>query len=270
MARTQAEIVEAILTQKAATAELDALSSPSQTAVWRLWVNVVAFCHRTLEELWDWFRADVQAIADRASPGTVGWIAAQSKRFQYSESEQYLLTVAEDGVVGYSQVVPEAQIIAYASVRERSDGLVQIKVAKADGAGDPSPLTSPELTAFEGYYSKIKFPGVRTIITSQVAARVRVQGTVYYAPGSELGQVQAAVEAAIASYLRAIPFDGLLYREKLQDAVQAIPTVISFPINSLTVDGAEVPRVEELLPGYGVLDPDAALSGTLTYTPENA
>lgn len=270
MARTFTEIRDAILAEKEAQAELAVLTSSSQSAVWRLWVDIIARVLWVREALWDEFRIEVQAIADRAAPGTANWIAQQALKFQFSSTTQYTLTVSNDGVVGYDVVDPAAQIIKYAAVKERKEGVVHIKVAKADAEGLPVQLSTEELEAFQDYYSQIKFPGVRDFVSSLPAEEVTLEGIVYYAPGSNPALVQQAVEQALTGYLKAQAFNSLLYRERVIDVIQAVAGVVSVKVNSLKVGTLEVDRVLELLAGYAKISTANPLSSTLTYAPENA
>lgn len=51
MSRTLPEIQASIFKTKASLEELNGLTSTSKTAIWRLWVYIMAFCIYTLERL---------------------------------------------------------------------------------------------------------------------------------------------------------------------------------------------------------------------------
>lgn len=270
MARSIEEIRTAMVTQKEAESSLAGLTTDSKVGIWGLFLYVVAVAHHLLESLWDVFRVDVEALVDKAGAGTLPWIVERAKEFQYDGATNYLLEVQPDGSVAYATVNEAARIIAFASAAERSNGVVTIKVAKDDGSGQPEKLLGPELTAFEGYWSKLKIPGVPSSVTSNDPNLLVVSGEVYYAPELDPVLVQADVEEAILVFLQQLPFNSLLYRERLQDAVQAVEGVVSTALNSLTIDGAEATRRQELLAGYAIINPAQPLANTLSYLPENA
>ncbi len=53
MARTVTEIYNDLLAQKEATPELAGLTSTAKTAIWRLWLYIVAYVIALHEALWD-------------------------------------------------------------------------------------------------------------------------------------------------------------------------------------------------------------------------
>lgn len=268
MARTIEEIRDSILAEKANHPELDAFNSTSATALWRLWIYVVAVSIWIHETLWDVHRAEVEEIAARAVPGTTRWF--QYITLQYQDG----YTLEWDGSLlqyVYSTLDEAAMIVKRAAVREIG-GTVRVKVAKLSGT-TPIPLSAPEKLGVESYLSKVKPAGTFVDVVSLPADYLRLQMKVYYDPNVQASVVQAAVEKAIVSYIESLPFDGDLRLTNLVDAVQVVPGVVDPIVNQaearygslsfFVFDESYIPQA-----GYMAIDPAFPLSSTIGYLPK--
>lgn len=275
MARSIEEIRTAIVAEKDTRPELAALNSPSSTAIWRLWVYVVAVAHWIHETLWDQFAARLQAIADRTAAGTAPWYAQQVRKFQWSSSTLYYLVFDENDQLAYNTLNEADRIIRYVAITERNDGTVVIKAA-ADGGGSPLPLTTVQIEALVDYIRAVKFAGTVTEVISLPADTLRCPMEVYYRPGINPALLLEEVKAAINGYLNNLPFNGSLLVERLQDAVQALEPVTSVKMGTVqagnppTLPLADVPRLYETLAGYLVHDttPDHTLDDLISLIPD--
>ena len=273
MARNTLEIDTELSMAQATYPELAALTSPSATAVHRLWRYVVATCAQTLETLWDRHTVEVNAIVARAAVGTPGWYADRAKEFQKDDGS---LAVQPSGAIGYAAVNLAARIVAQATAKENGQsGKLFIKVAKNGAtAGTLAALTGAELVQVKGYFDRIRFAGTRLEVVSREADRLQVSGTVYYDALLDVATVQAAVQAAVQRYLAALEFDGLVYVTRLTDAVQAVPGVRDVaPLHLAARVGTAAPltfdRVYETAAGYIITEdtPGAGLLDTLQFLP---
>lgn len=274
MARTSVEIDIALAADQATYPELAALTSPSATAIHRLWRFVMATCAATLETLWDRHMAAVDAVVARAAVGTAGWYADRAKEFQKDDGS---LAVQPSGAIGYAVVNSAARIVTQATSKENAQtGKLFIKVAKAGAsAGTLAALSAAELVQVKGYFDRIRFAGTRLEVVSRDADRLQVSGTLYYDPLLDLVQVRAAVLAAASGYLARLDFDGLVYLTRLTDALQAVPGVrdvapLLVAARVGTAAPAPVARVYETAAGYIVLEdaPGAGLLDTLQFLPD--
>lgn len=140
MARTLKEIESSITA--AVTEKLNL--SASAVAEWRLWSFVVAGAIQTFEGLMDVFRREINDVADKITPGTERWYAAQAKHFQNGYNLEYNPDTAE---LYYAQDDASARIIAVVAVSEGEEELF-VKVAKKDDNGEIVPLSADELYNF--------------------------------------------------------------------------------------------------------------------------
>lgn len=270
MARTVAEIEQVILDAKTAEAGLAGLTSTSKTAIWRLWVKIIALAHWVLENLWDTKAKELQSLAAATVAGTDRWYADQMLKFQYGHA----LTVNSNGQLVYLVEDEAAQIIAKVAIVTES-GVLHIKVAKDNGGLEK--LTDAEKVSVESYVNDIKFAGTSHLLFSLDADLVKIQNTkVYYDGKLVLADVQTAVEVAINDYLRNIYFNGYFNLNQFRDAIEAVSGVEGGPdIGSVEAKPAggvysSVTREYNPSSGYFAIDPAFPLSDAtvIEYIPK--
>ena len=168
MARTIAEIYDALNSSKASFSELNDfvvstsvpgstqdnstdlaidVTSGSKVAVWRLWMWIFAVGSWMVEVLFDRHSADVTAVLDSKRIHTLRWYAEESKKYQYGYPVSWI-----DNMYQYATSDADAQIVKYAAASERN-GTVVLKVAKNSG-GVKAPLTTLEKATFTEFWSK--------------------------------------------------------------------------------------------------------------------
>jgi hypothetical protein len=203
----------------------------------------------------------VNTIAAAAKVGTGPWYEAQALAFQFGD----IVQVLPDFSVGYAVVDPSKQIVAQAKIT-KVDGDLALKVWKAT-----APLTGDEQVGLAAYMNKKKFAGTDIVILSLNKDLLRITGNFYYDPEIAITDVHAAVDAAGASYLAAIDFNGYWYNSKFKDALEQALGYIDFqPLSIQASDAsgggyAEVARIYN--PVSGLLAYENPLSTTLTFIP---
>jgi len=219
---------------------LQDLSSTSKVSVWRLMMWIFAFGSWVIDSLFDRHKAEVNEIVANAIPGTAKWLRAEIFKFQYGDSLQWI-----DNKYQYAVIDATKQIVKYCAVIEVG-GQVRIKVAK-DNNGQPTPLTSAELTALTDYVNQIKFAGTNSAVTSNAADKLKLALKIYYDPqvlnpdGTLISDgTTKPVENAVNDYLNNLPFNGTLYVNRLTDTIQA-------------AQGVEEPYITTIEATYGNL-----------------
>lgn len=270
MARTITEIEQSITDQVASEATLSGINTASATGFFTSIKKVFARAMQTLEELWDVYSLELDARAAEAVPGTARWYNDRAKEFQYGD----VLTVI-DGKVVYPVIDTTKQIVKYAAISE-ADGVVLIKVAKDSSGAYVKLVSSTELVAFRAYINSIKFAGTKTQVVSTDPDLVRVKITVYYNAQlvGSLAAVKTAVETAINDHLKGIYFDGVFNINKLRDAIEVLPEVVSGGVTiqfvNIKPDGGTYSAVTYTYnpySGYYKIDPTYPLSSSdqITY-----
>lgn len=271
MARSIETIYNEIIAAKEAESGLDALDSTSATAIWRLWAYVIATVMFTLETLWDLFKGEIEGIFATQRPGTLLWYRATCLAFRYGVG-----LVVNNGRIGYPVDNTTPPLLAQCSVREAADGLV-IKIAK-DVSGELQPLSTEESNSFNSFISSVKYAGTQIRVVNSPANLLKLQLTIYYDPlifkpnGERISDSARAVDHAIGSYLRFLPFDGRLKITSLIDKIMNVDGVqdchvalIAHKYENYQYEPIQVSHIPES--GYFKIDSTFPLSSTLTFEP---
>lgn len=228
-ARTIEEIQEVITGN--AKQNISGLSN-SKTAEWNLWASIVATAIHAFELIMELFAKEIDALTTRITPGTIRWYAEMCKRFQNGDTLAFDTGTA---LLYYPKKDPAKQIIAVAAVSEKQDtaGAVSIKVAKKDAQGHIVELSPSELYNFKNYIDSIKFAGSRTEVNSTKADLIYYDLTVYHDTTKSSEEIRGDITKALEQFKVSIDFDGVLYRQKLLDAVMDVAGVTTCALNAL-------------------------------------
>jgi hypothetical protein len=273
MARTIQQIYDVIEQEKNSKPELASLNSPSQTAVYKVWMWVIAACQWILEVLWDKQVEFMLALIANSVVGSLFWYRKKALEFQWNPSVSYYINFDENGIPIYNELVIADRIVKYAAAVDSFNGLVVVKAAK-DLNGTPVPLDASELLSFKDYMLSIKFAGTKLQCISFSPDLIRAFMKVYYDPISNLAVVKQNVENAANQYLKNLPFNGIFYIERLQDAIQKVEGVVSVEMvnveaNLGTTTIYPINRYYRTVAGYAVFDPNNGLDSTVTYIASN-
>ena len=280
MARSTEEIQNEMIEAKNNDPVLATLNSPSQTAVWRLWTFIVATAINIHEQFIDTAILELEQVAREAVAGTADWLQQRVLEFQYSASNPQVITVI-DGRASYPVIDDSLRIVTRVSVKEQSNGRVQVKVAK--GTNPLEQLNNDELNALIGYLDKVGFVGIPIDSVSLNADRLRFEGEIFYSGEYVETTVKSAVIAAITDYMNNISianFDGIVTRENIIDAIQKVDGVIGIDTLNVRLNGrpeqdplggaanVDIQRQYETFAGY-IIEEDTAGSTfdeTITMT----
>lgn len=230
MARTIAEIQAEMDAKQATETSLSGLNSPSQSAIYTLWKYITSYAIFVHETFWDLFKTELETIVDNAPIGTNQWVRDQVFKFQYSATNPQVVQLV-DFVPSYDPVDETLQIITRCSSTTLPSRLVSIKVAKNE---PPEALATAELNSLKGYLKEVGFAGVEYSVSSNAPDKLYLDATIYY-DGQYASVIQTNVIAAIDNYLATLPFDGIVYVSKLEDAIQSVTGVKDIVINNLAI-----------------------------------
>lgn len=222
MARSIAEIKAQMITEKNAQAALSGLTSTSQTALWNLYIFLVAAAINVFEQILDLFKSDIEAVAVRSYPGSPAWIQDKVFKFQYDATNpQYVVYDDTNFSVNYPVINSQLRIVTRCSVSTLFTKTVLVKVAKND---PPEALDATQQSALLSYLYDIGFAGINYTVLSTDPDRLSITGTIYY-NGQYSASIQTAVIAALDNYLATLPFDGQVSVQGATDAIQAVAGV---------------------------------------------
>lgn len=179
-------------------------------------IYIVAACAAALENMFDWFRQDVNEIVANERYGHKGWYEAKAREFHYTDQ-----TTQEE-------VYP----ITHASCEELNFG-IKLKVAKGE-PGSLSALDLTEQTPFETWMERQKPAGIPIHYVHQDADKIWMRLTVYYDPVEYVGRdVEEIVTTAITNHLQGIDFNGVFTTTALVDSLQKVEGISLIEIHEV-------------------------------------
>jgi hypothetical protein len=220
MARTIDQIQNSIIVEKEATPELSALTSQSRRSEWRLWARIIATIQAYSEQLFDVFKAQIEALLAKGAPSTPLWIQDQVFKFQYDATNPQVL-VMDNYAPAYTVVDETLRIVTRCSVKTDFSNTVNVKVAKSE---TPEPLGSSEKSALQDYVTMIGTAGITYLVISSDSDKLYVEADVYYR-GQYSAIISDSVQTAITNFLSDIPFDGKLLVSDLEIAIKNVAGV---------------------------------------------
>lgn len=233
--------------------------SKSATAEWTLFLYVIAVAIHTFEVILSMFRSEIDASADKITPGTARWYAMQCKGWQYGHTILFDDKTAE---LYYETDDPSSQIIKVVAVSEGSKTL-SIKVAKFDEQEKIIQLSEEEKYDFTNYIDAIKFAGIETNVVTAIADLIKYEIEVYYEPSIPISIINNAIKNALDEFRSSLLFDSKFYKQRLIDRIMSVHGVVTVGLAEISRKGADTTNfvvcgvADELHSGYFDYDADS-------------
>ena len=244
MARTVDEIATSIINQLPSDWNL----TSSSAAVWRVIVYAIATVINIFEQIMDAFKSDIEQKIDAKRIGSKDWYEQKAREFQLGDSLQF----NPDGTVSYPTIVPQKQIIAFATMTEGDDAAT-LKVAKLGSDGQLAPLSDVELLQFQNYIELIKIVGTKINIVSLPPDIITMTATVYYNPIYTQGEVQDALDSALLDF-QLQNTNGYFRRNELIEYLRKLDQIKDIDIQSLQythgTETGDIGLEYEIISGY--------------------
>jgi hypothetical protein len=228
MARTVQQIYIQIKAQKDAETSLSGLNSPSNVAIYNLWMWLTAASIALLEQVLDIYQAAIEALIAKAGAGTVPWIRDQILKFQSGDNVEY-----NNGVVAYTTIDTTKQILTRCSVTQDTNRTINAKVAKSE---PPEPLLSGEKTELEYYIKQIQFAGTQINVVSASSDKLYILAEIFY-DGQFNSTIQSDVIAALDNYCSTLSsatnFNGTVIGAAIEALILGVPGVKDVDITQI-------------------------------------
>lgn len=225
MARDVQTIVNEMDAAQAAEPGLSSLNSNSKTAIYTLWKAITAIVINYLEQLWDFFKVELETTISKGKIGSALWLQDMVYKFQYSATIPQTVRVI-NFAASYYVVDPALRIITRCSIKTSSNKIVLVKVAKSE---PPEALTPTELNSLKGYLNDISFAGIQMNVQSYSPDIFYLKAKIYY-NGQYAAVIQSTVISAIETYFATLAFDGTMKLLTLEDKIQSVPGVTDIVI----------------------------------------
>ena len=237
MARTLTEIFNEAKDCRKKYLQLTEFENSSKMSILDAITWTTAACIWTFENILDVFKVDLARDLQNRINGTPGYYANALLKFQYGDK----LQMNEEGTqFSYAAVNEANRIITKVAYSENTvDGFfdkeLQFKVAKGE-PGHYERLTDEQLIAARAFMNQIVFAGTNYNIVSRKGDILIPRVTVYYDGAITIDEVYSNIEKSLNEYIANIPFNGLIYVQKIIDAIQQSEHVTDVHISNTNTD----------------------------------
>jgi hypothetical protein len=213
MAKTVQQIYNELVAEKATKPELAGLNSSSQTAIYTLWLWVVAYAHKLLYDMWDVTKAEISQVASQQIIGTKPWYTGLALNW-----------------TGGSKPVTACWVVEALTTLDKK---VIMKVANSTAGVGYANLSDADLSALKIYIASKKVIGTDLDIISQTADLLLLKFSIKYIGVQAV--VEAAVKSHIKNYLASMAFGSQLSITVLANSIFSVAGVLD-----VIVDDAQV------------------------------
>lgn len=236
MARTLTEIYTTAKECRDQYLELTEIQNSSKMSVLDAFTWVTSSCIWAFENILDVFKVDLAKDLQNRINGTPAYYANALKKYQSGDE----LQMNDEGTAfSYAAIDESKRIItrvSYAETTEEGfhDKQVVFKIAKGE-AGHYDRVSDEELLAIRAYFHQIAFAGTHATIVSRKGDILIPRVTAYYDGAVDAEEVYKNIEDSLNTFIANIAFDGIVYTQKVIDAIQKAEHVVDVHID--TTDG---------------------------------
>lgn len=237
MARTLSEIYAVAKETRDTYLELTEFSNSSKMSVLDTFTWVASACIWAHENIMDVFKVDIASDLQNRINGTPAYYANALLKYQSGDD----LVINDEGTIcSYATTDETKRVItkvSYAEVTEENfnDKMLLLKIATGD-PGSYSQIENDELLKIRAYLNKLLFAGQHALVVSRKGDVVVPKVTVYYDGAVEESEVFQNIENALDTFIANVSFDGVVYSQKIVDAIQNAEHVTDVQIDSEATD----------------------------------
>lgn len=237
MARTLTEIYTEANTYKTKYLELTEWKNSSKMSILDAFTWVTSACIWTFENIIDVFKVDLASDLQNRINGTAKYYANALMKYQSGDE----LEMNEDGTAfSYPTIDESKRIITKVSYSEhQEEGFYDKKLVLKIATGEPGAykkISDTELLAIRAYFHQIAFAGTHATIVSRNGDVLIPKVTVYYDGAVTEDEVYQNIENSLNDFIANVGFDGLVYAQKVIDAIQKAEHVIDVYIDKNSTD----------------------------------
>lgn len=217
--------------------ELTEFENSSKMSILDAFTWVVSACIWAFENILDVFKVDLARDLQNRINGTPAYFANALLKYQTGDE----LVINDEGTTfSYPSVDESKRIItkvAYSEEEEAGfhDKIVRFKIATGV-PGAYSRIDDNELTSIRAYLNQLLFAGQHARVVSRIGDVLVPRVVVYYDGAVTENDLYDAIEEALNNYIASIEFNGLVYAQKVIDAIQKVEHVTDVSVSSQNTD----------------------------------
>jgi len=237
MARTLTEIYTVAKNYRNQYLELTEFQNSSKMSVIDAFTWVTSACIWTFENILDVFKVDLAKDLQNRINGNAAYYANALLKYQSGDE----LEMNEEGTAFSYPTIDETKRVitrvSYSEYQEAGfyDKQLMLKIATGE-PGAYERVSDEELLAIRAYFNQIAFAGTHATIVSRKGDVLVPRVTVYYDGAISEEEVYKNIEDALNDFIANVSFDGVIYTQKIIDAIQRAEHVVDVHISTIASD----------------------------------
>lgn len=237
MARTLTEIYTVAKNYRNQYLELTEFQNSSKMSVIDAFTWVTSACIWTFENILDVFKVDLAKDLQNRINGNAAYYANALLKYQSGDE----LEMNEEGTAfSYPTIDETKRVITRVSYSEyQEEGFYDKQLMLKIATGEPGAyerVSDEELLAIRAYFNQIAFAGTHATIVSRKGDVLVPRVTVYYDGAISEEEVYKNIEDALNDFIANVSFDGVIYTQKIIDAIQRAEHVVDVHISTIASD----------------------------------
>lgn len=237
MARTLTEIYTVAKSYRNQYLELTEFQNSSKMSVIDAFTWVTSACIWTFENILDVFKVDLAKDLQNRINGNAAYYANALLKYQSGDE----LEMNEEGTAfSYPTIDETKRVITRVSYSEyQEEGFYDKQLMLKIATGEPGAyerVSDEELLAIRAYFNQIAFAGTHATIVSRKGDVLVPRVTVYYDGATSEEEVYKNIEDALNDFIANVSFDGVIYTQKIIDAIQRAEHVVDVHISTIASD----------------------------------
>lgn len=237
MARSLTEIFSVAKSCRNQYLQLTEFQNSSKMSILDAFTWVTSACIWTFENMLDVFKVDLAKELQNRINGTPAYYANAMLKYQHGDE---LIMNDEGTQFAYPTIDASKRIItkvAYSENEETGfrDKELLLKVAKGE-PGHYERLSDDELLSARAYLRQIAFAGTHFVMVSRKGDVLIPRVTVYYDGAVPEDEVYSNIENALNEFIANLDFNGVIYAQKVVDAIQKAEHVVDVYIDNSATD----------------------------------
>lgn len=237
MARTLSEIFALAKDYRNEHLELTEFQNSSKMSILDAITWTTSACIWTFENLLDVFKVDIAKDLENRINGTPAYYANALLKYQSGDD----LEMNEEGTSFSYPTVDETKRIvskvAYSEVTQDGfyDKQLLLKIATGE-AGSYEQIGEDEMVKIRHYLNQIVFAGTTVKVVSRKGDILIPRVTVYHDGAVTNDEVFDNIAASLNNYIEQIDFNGIVYAQKIIDAIQSAEHVVDVYVDNSSTD----------------------------------
>lgn len=237
MARTLTEIYTVAKECRNQYLELTEFQNSSKMSVLDAFTWVTSSCIWAFENILDVFKVDLAKDLQNRINGSPAYYANALLKYQSGDE----LEMNDEGTAfSYPTIDETKRIITRVSYSEHTEeGFFDKELVLKIATGTPGAyerVSEEELLAVRSYFHQISFAGTHATIVSRKGDILVPRVTVYYDGAVSEEEVYSNIENALNDFIANISFDGVVYTQKIIDAIQKADHVVDVYVDTTNSD----------------------------------